>query len=74
MLLGFVPNLVFWIALLVGITERSRRSTAVFLVLWAVGYVGSGWIRGGSFLFQSWVAVLAIALIFQLLKNRIPLR
>ena len=73
-MLGFIPHLVFWVLLVVGFTERSRWTTAVFLVLWGAGYVGSGWVRGGGFLLQSWVAVLDIALFFQLWKAGIHFR
>ncbi len=73
-MLGLVAHLAFWVLLIVGFTERSRWTTAVFLVLWVVGYVGADWVRGGGFIFQSWVAVLDIVLFFQLRKSGVHIR
>ena len=73
-MLGFVAHLTFWLVLLIGTHELGWRRTAVFVVLWAAGYVGSGRLAGGGFLFDSYVAVLAIVLLLLVFKGDVRLR
>jgi len=71
---GFVAHLAFWVVLLMGARELGCRRTAIFVVLWAAGYAGSGRLAGGAFLFGSYVAVLDIVLVLLVFKSDLRLR
>ena len=72
--LGFVAHLAIWVVLLVGAREQGWRRTAFFTGLWVAGYVGSSQLRGGGFLFDSYVAVLDIVLVLLVFKGDLRLR
>lgn len=74
MILGLVAHLAFWVMLLIGAREMGWRRAAIFVVLWAVGYVGSGRLAGGAFLFDSYVAVLDIVLVLLVFRGDLRLR
>ncbi len=74
MALGFIAHLAFWVVLLVGARELGWRRMAIFVVLWAAGYAGSGRLAGGGFLFDSYVAVLDIVLVLVVFKGDLRLR
>jgi hypothetical protein len=46
----------------------------LFVVLWGIGYVVSGWLMIGSMLFTSYVAVLDIVLVLLVFKGDVQLR
>ena len=70
----FVAHVVFWVVLLVGGTEIGLRRSAVFVLLWVVGYVGSRWLPSSGLVFVSYVAVLDIALVLKVFKGDVSLR
>ena len=69
----WIAHVVFWILLLVGASEIGRRSCAVYVGLWRIGYIGSSWLTGGL-LFVSYVAVLDIALVLHVFQGDVHLR
>jgi hypothetical protein len=69
-----IAHILFWILLLIGASEIGRRGCAVYVVLWLIGYLGSGWILSGGFLFLSYVAVLDIALVIHVFQGDVRLR
>jgi len=69
-----IAHILFWILLLIGISQIGWRACAVYAALWLIGYVGSGWLMSGAQLFLSYVAILDIALVFHVFKGDVPLR
>ena len=65
---------VFWALLLIGASDISRRGRAIYVGLWLLGFVGSGWVPSGGFLFLSYVAVLDIALVLHVFQGDVTLR
>ena len=65
---------VFWALLLIGATDIGRRGCAIYVALWVLGFVGSGWIPSGGFLFLSYIAVLDIALVLHVFQGDVHLR
>lgn len=70
----FVAHVVFWVVLLVGSAGIGLRRSAVFVLLWVIGFLGSRWFLSGGLVFVSYVAVLDIALVLQVFKSDISLR
>jgi|WetSurMetagenome_2_1015567.scaffolds.fasta_scaffold295352_2 hypothetical protein len=65
--MALIAHITFWIALVVTTVESGWRRALIFLALWLAGYVMSGAFGpAGSFLFGSYVAVLALVLLFLL--------
>ena len=64
----------FWILLGAGWVSGELRvkGTALFLLLWLAGFVGSGFVLQGT-LFTPYVALLDIALVFVIFKGDVRL-
>jgi hypothetical protein len=69
----WIAHGAFWVLLVFSAAERAARRIAIFVALWLIGYVGSGWLPEGTALFMSYVAVLDIALVFLVFKGDIRL-
>ena len=69
---SWIAHGAFWILLALGTTELRRRTAAVFVALWLIGYVAFGRLGVGGF-FVSYVAVLDIALVFIVYKGDVRL-
>ena len=69
-----IAHILFWILLLIGISQIGWRACAVYAALWLIGYVGSGWLMSGAQLFLSYVAILDIALVFHVFTGDVHLR
>lgn len=76
-LAGVVAHLAFWILLIAGATTGtlSKPASAIFLVLWLVGYLGlpriSAWAAG---FVSPWAAILDIVLVLAMFKGDIRIR
>jgi hypothetical protein len=71
---GFIAWWGFWALLILGwiIGELDVRRTALFIGLWVVGRVASGYFLDGQ-LFTPYLAVLDIALVFVIFKGDVGL-
>ena len=71
---GFIAFWGFWALLILGwmIGELDVRRTALFIGLWVVGRVASGYFLDGL-LFAPYLAVLDIALVFLIFKGDVRL-
>jgi hypothetical protein len=72
---AFIALWGFWGLLLVGwiVQELDVRRLLLFVGLWAVGRLASGYVLEGV-LFAPYVAVLDIALVFAIFKGDVRLR
>ena len=74
-------GIAFWIAhgafwlltIIAAVVEQRIRLAAIFVALWLVGYVGSGWLTSASAWFLAYVAALDIALVLFVFKGDIRL-
>ena len=74
-------GIAFWIAhgafwlliILAAVVEQRVRLAAIFVALWAVGYVGSAWLLFASAWFLTYVAALDIALVLFVFKGDVRL-
>jgi hypothetical protein len=71
---GFIAWWGFWALLIVGCMtgELGARGTIVFIVLWVLGRIASGYLLYGL-LFAPYLAVLGIALVFTIFKGDVRL-
>ncbi len=62
--LDLIAHLTFWAVVLVTAMHARWRRALVFVGLWAIGFVASGFLPiVGGFLFGSYVAVLDIVML-----------
>jgi hypothetical protein len=67
MTLALIAHVAFWVLAVITAIQVGWRSALLFLGLWVIGYVGSGWLTlVGGYLFGSYVALLDVALVFVL--------
>jgi hypothetical protein len=73
---AWIAQLAFWVLLIrgVGYGELSRKSAAIFVALWLIGYAGLPRLSALSGMFITpYVAVLDIVLVFVVLKGDVRL-
>ena len=72
--LGYwIAHGAFWMLIAFAFVESGGRRVAVFLALWLLGYIGTGWLQSGAQFFLSYVAVLDIALVLMVFKGDVRL-
>ena len=71
----WIAHTTFWLLLVYGWMwdEVGPRAAAIFLFLWAGGYLGLPLVLDGAVPFSSFVAVLDIALVFLIFKGDLRL-
>ena len=68
--LGLIAHVTFWVLVVIAAAQVGWRRALPFLGLWVIGYVASGWlVLVGGYLFDSYVALLDVALLFVLKLN-----
>jgi len=74
-LAAWFSHAAFWALLGCGLLlgELRLRSTAIYLMLWLLGYIGLPYIPYGPALVAPFVAALDIALVFTVFKGDIRL-
>lgn len=73
---AWIAQVAFWVLLLLGVGHGalSRKSVAIFVALWLVGYAGLPRLSALSGMFNTpYVAVLDIVLVFVVLKGDVRL-
>ena len=67
---AWIAQMAFWVLLTLGVfyAELGRRSAAVFLALWALGYFGLP-----SVIISPYIALLDIALVWLVFKGDVRL-
>jgi hypothetical protein len=72
---AFLAHAAFWLLLIYGWfwEEVTGRGLLVFLVLWATGLYLVPRLFGASVPFSSYVAILDVALVFQIFKGDVKL-
>jgi hypothetical protein len=69
----WIAHTGFWILVVLAAAELGMRRTGGFVLLWVIGYVGSGWLPQGGTVLMSYVALLDIALVLMIFKGDIRL-
>ena len=69
----WIAHAAFWLLIVIAAAERGVRRVAVFIVLWLIGYAGSGWLQQGTPLFVSYVALLDVVLVLLIFKGDVRL-
>jgi hypothetical protein len=68
---SFIAHVLFWLFLAIGASEMGGRSVAIYVGLWLLGYIATSWLSSGGLVFVSYVALLDVALVFQVFKGDI---
>jgi hypothetical protein len=69
----WIAHAVFWLLLIRGGSERGTRFAAIVLLVWVVGYVGTGWVAQGHAWFLAYVAALDVVLVLIVFKGDVRL-
>ena len=69
----FIAHVLFWALLLIGASDIGGRNAGIYIGLWMIGYVATGWVPSGGLVFLSYVAVLDVALVFHVFGGDVRL-
>jgi len=68
---AWVAHVTFWVLLALAWRAGRFRLIALFVALWVIGYVATGYVMALALFFMPFVAVLDIALVFIVLQRDI---